>query len=162
MDLVELITLRQELADDCRVLRESAARSARHVAAEHDGRLEAAAFDLARCYNIIEQMALRVARGFENHVDKDRGWHEALLRRLILEIPGIRPAFFPADLRPALDESRRFRHLVHHAYDLSLREDRIRELTGIAQSLAARLPESCEAFVRQVAKLNDWTLPAPG
>ena len=159
MDVVGLITLREELADDCRVLADAAAKSARHLTSQHEGRLEASAFELARSYNVIEQMALRVARSFENHVEKDRGWHEALLRRLTLEIPGIRPAFFPTDLRSQLDESRRFRHLVHHAYDLVLREDRIRELVSIAQSLATRLPSSCNDFAAKVASLNDWTLP---
>ena len=162
MDLVELITLRQELAEDCRVLCGAAEKCAAHLRDTHSGRLEAAAFELARGYNIVEQAGLRVARAFENHFEKDGGWHEGLLRRLTLEIPGIRPAFFPAALRPALDELRRFRHFVHHAYELELREDRIQELAAWVQSLGCALGGTCESFVQQVAQANAWTLPQKG
>jgi hypothetical protein len=159
MDLVELLTLRQELDDDRRVLNAAAARCGAHLRDTHSGRLEAAAFELARCYNIIEQAGLQVARGFENRFDKNGGWHEALLRRLTLEIPGIRPPLFPAALRPALDELRRFRHLVHHAYELELREDRIQELAALVQTVAQATGEAWEDFVRKVAEANGWTLP---
>ena len=162
MDLVELITLRQELADDCRVLRETTEKCAAHLRDTHSGRLEAAAFELARSYNILEQAGLRVARAFENHFEKDGGWHEGLLHRLTPAIPGIRPPFFPAALRPALDELRRFRHFVHHAYDLELREDRIQELAASVQSLGPAMGETCERFVRQVAQANGWTWPLEG
>lgn len=159
MDIVELITLQQELREDRRVLNLAAARCQAHLQDAHSGRLEAAAFELARCYNIIEQSALRVARVFENHFEKDGGWHEALLRRLTLEIPGIRPAFLPVELRPALDELRRFRHLVHHAYDLELREDRIQELAVTNQTVVQSLGQAWEDFICEVAKANGWTLP---
>lgn len=160
MDLVELLTLRQELRDDCQVLNTAAARCAAHLQDEHSGRLEAAAFELARCYNIIEQAALRVARAFENNFEKDGGWHEALLRRVTLEIPGIRPALFSTELRPALDDLRRFRHLVQQAYDAVLREDRIQELSTTVQTVAQTTALACEEFVREVASANGWTLPS--
>lgn len=159
MDLVELITLQQELSDDCRVLSGAAARCKAHLQDAHSGRLEAAAFELARSYNIIEQAALRVARAFENHFEKDGGWHEALLRRLTLEIPGIRPALLPVKLRPALNELRRFRHLVHHAYELELREDRIQELAITIQTVSQSLGPAWDDFIRKVAEANGWTLP---
>lgn len=143
MNLVELITLRHELRADCGVLRAAAARCAAHLHDAHSGRLEAAAFELARCYNLIEQAGLRVMRAFENHFDKDGGWHEALLRRLTLDLPGIRPPFFPTALRPALDELRCFRHLVHHAYELELRADRIQELAVTNPGIDRELGEFC-------------------
>lgn len=160
MDIVELITLQQELRDDYRVLNLAAARCEKHLRDAHNGRLEATAFELARCYNIIEQAALRVARAFENHFEKDGGWHEALLRRLTLEIPGIRPALLPVELRPALDDLRRFRHLIHHAYELELREDRIQELATAVQTVARATGQAWEDFIREVAKANGWTLPS--
>lgn len=77
MDLVGLITLRQELSDDLRILAASGARLEAFRAGSHPGSLEASAFEIARAYNVIEQAALRVARAFENHFETNSGWHEA-------------------------------------------------------------------------------------
>lgn len=41
-------------------------------------------------FNVFEQMALRVAKAFENNIDDEQGWHGALLKRLALAIPGVR------------------------------------------------------------------------
>lgn len=163
MDRFGLITLREELREDCRVFKQSAAAAAAHLAEGTHGRLEATAFELARAYNVVEQMCLRIAREFENHLERDGGWHDALLRRMTLQVPGIRPALFGADVKQDLDELRRFRHLVHHAYDVILREDRILALVHIAAKLAGQIDPLCEAFVDEVAVAQGWTMdnPAP-
>ncbi len=78
-----------------------------------------------RFYAVSERMLERICEGFENHFKKSGNYHEKLLQRLALELPGLRPAFLPPDALPALSELRRFRHLVRHAYDLSLRAVRL-------------------------------------
>ena len=158
MDRLGLIALREELREDCRIFGETASEAAAHLEQGTHGKLQATAFELARAYNIIEQMGVRVARSFENNLPKDGGWHEALLRRMTLHVPGVRPALFGADLRSELDELRRFRHLVNHAYDVKLREDRMSELATIAGKVASNLGPVCETFVREVAVMQGWTL----
>ena len=153
-----LITLRAELRADCQIFKEASDAAVAHLREGSHGRLEATAFELARAYNAIEQMCARIARDFENQFTKNGGWHEALLRRMTLDVPGIRPALFGACTKADLDELRRFRHLVHHAYDLSLREDRVMELTQIAGKIAATLESTCETFVLTVASQQGWQL----
>jgi hypothetical protein len=42
----------------------------------------------SRVYNVIEQMARRVAEFFENSVGDERGWHAELIRRLSIRSRG--------------------------------------------------------------------------
>lgn len=120
MDELGLTTLRSELLEDCRVASEAACLARDRFGAGRVEQLEACAYQLARFYNAVEQMALRVARAFENNIDDDQSWHMELLRRLSLEIPGIRPPFWPRELSVDLQELRAFRHVIRHAYDLVL------------------------------------------
>ncbi len=100
MDRLALATLRQEIRDDCRIFREAAADAAAHLEQGTHGRLQATAFELARGYNVFEQMVWRIARQFENNIDRTGEWHERLLRRMTLEVPGVRPALISTDLKP--------------------------------------------------------------
>lgn len=46
---------------------------------------------LCNSYTCIETILFRISRAFENHLDSE-GWHKQLLRKMRLEIPGIRKA----------------------------------------------------------------------
>ena len=75
MDELSLPVLRAELREDCRVLAAAAQAAEEIFRSELPGALEATAFHLNRAYNTIEQMALRIARAFENQIEDDAGWH---------------------------------------------------------------------------------------
>jgi len=137
---------------DCRV-----AEAARRVAEErlredHPAGLEGCAHHLARLYNVVEQMALRVAKAFENQIDDDAGWHAELIGRLSLAIEGVRPALFSVELRQPLRELRGFRHVFTHAYELELDRDKLKLLLKYAAQAVPRLESLCRDFIRQVAK----------
>lgn len=153
MDRLGLTALKDELMADCRVA-EAAWRTAEARLAEGTpAGLEGCAHHLSRLYNIVEQMALRVARAFENHLEDDGGWHAELFRRMSIPITGVRPALFPAELRHPLRELRGFRHLFTHAYDLELDRDRIALLVRDAGLIAPRLAPACDAFCSAAAGL---------
>jgi hypothetical protein len=159
MDELALTTLAAELQADARVAGEAARLAALRFGQGQAPELEAAAFQLNRCFNAIEQAALRVARAFENNIDDDAGWHVALLRRLSLEIPGIRPWLLPADLLPDLKELRAFRHLVRHAYELELEAPKLRTLVERAVRVGNALPAVFANFQRRVAADRGWPIP---
>ncbi len=77
--------------------------------------------DIVRLYNVFEKILERLCRGFENHFDERDDYHERLIQRLALALPGIRPAFIPQDALRNVRELKGFRHLVRHAYDLEFR-----------------------------------------
>lgn len=115
MDRIGLITLQAEVTDDVRAATEAATLAGQRLDQGDDSGLESCAYQLARTFNIIEQMGLRIAKAFENHIDDERGWHAELVHRLSIAVPGIRPAFYEPEIIPALRDLRGFRHVVGHA-----------------------------------------------
>lgn len=152
MDKLGIATLTAEVAADCAVLRTAAGAARERFGEGSPPELESCAFHLMRAYNVIEQMGLRIAKAFENHMDDERGWHTELIHRLTLDIPGVRPRFFPAELAPDLMELRGFRHVVVHAYNVMLRKDKMMPVLESAEKLADALPVLAEAFFERVSR----------
>lgn len=151
MDRVALQTLHDELREDCRVALDAFSKAAARFDRQDEVGLEGCAHHLCRMYNAIEQMALRVAKAFENVIDDEQGWHGALLGRVAIPIEGVRPALIPLDLKPPLQELKGFRHIFVHAYELQFDRDKLALLLKYARQVADRLPGLVEEFIRQVA-----------
>jgi hypothetical protein len=120
--------------------------------------LEACAYELSRFYNVVERMFERLCGEFENHFEKRGDFHEKLIQRLALDIEGIRPAFIPKLQITDVRELKAFRYVMRHAYDLTLRQDRLAELSTIAERLAGELPGWCMDFGNRVRKEQGWDL----
>ena len=156
MDAIGLGILERELAADRRVLADAAGKAAQRIGETHDGHLEACAYELARFYTVFERMLEGICEAFENHFEHDGDWHERLLTRLSLELPGLRPAFLPETAVENLRELKRFRHLIRHAYDLKLRDERLRELVQCAVECDSAVRAWCEDFVGAVRREQNW------
>jgi hypothetical protein len=116
------------------------------------GRLAATAFELNRFFNVLEKSFERLCETFENHFEKGESYHERLIERMEMEISGIRPAFLPQEMRRSVRELKGFRHVMRHAYDLELDEDRIRKLVGDARRVREGFPAWCEDFLSAVRR----------
>ena len=146
VDAVALATLKAETLEDLRVVVEAAALARSRLGLGGDAELEATAYQLARLYACIEQLGVRVARAFENHIDERAGWHAELIRRMSLDIPGVRPPLFPRDLVAVLHDLRGFRHMIHHAYAVKLDAARVASVVEHAEQCAAILPNAVRDF----------------
>ena len=156
MDRIGLVTLQAEVMDDVRVVSEAAAMARLRLSIGNDSGLESCAYQLVRVFNIIEQMGLRIAKAFENHIDDERGWHAELIHRLSITVPGVRPALYEPEIIPALRDMRGFRRVVAHAYDLQLEADRVSIVVRHAQEATRLLPGLVEKFFRTVtAEMSD-------
>lgn len=156
MDAVALSILMREIAADRAVLADAAGNASQWIEQPALGRLEACAYEMNRFYTVLERILERICEAFENHLERSGNYHDRLLHRLALDLPGLRPAFLPAEALPELNELRRFRHLVRHAYDLTLRSDRLRELVNLAQRVSDALPGWCDAFESAVRSEQGW------
>lgn len=151
MDALELQTLASELEADVAVIVAAIDLAGRRCAEETPSGHDSASHHLSRAYNVIEQMALRVAKVFENAVDDERGWHTELIRRLSLRIEGVRPPLFTDELRQPLQEMRAFRHVFVHAYDLTIDPEKLGLILKYAHVVRERIPSLVSAFVAAVA-----------
>lgn len=157
MDAVGLNILLAEIEKDGAVIRDASQKARRRLGETNDGRLEACAYELARLYNTFEKILERICTGFENHFEKKGDYHERLIQRLTLNLPGIRPAFIPAESVALVRELKGFRHLVRHAYDIEFREDRIKELQNLGEQLTTQLPTWTSDFAGKVRAEQGWT-----
>ena len=92
-----------------------------------------------------------VARFFEPH--RRAAYHADLIRRMQLDIRGIRPAVLSVETASRLDELRRFRHLFRHAYATDLDPARV-------TALAAEVPGIRGAFARDIERFLSALRPA--
>lgn len=90
--------------------------------------LAAAAYLLHNLYCALENSFDQISRTFENHVTDPAQWHKELLGKMFLEIPIVRPAVLPLELRPLLNDLRGFRHLFRHSYDFDIDPARLTAL----------------------------------
>ena len=150
MDRVALLVLHREIQADSQLAAEAADLAAERFAGRQQRDLEAAAFQLVRCYNAIEQAGLHLAKAFENEIDDEGRWHAEWMRRLTLDIPEIRPALFTEEDLAHLRELRGFRHLVVHAYDLTLDTSRVERMVGHARQVSELLPRRISTFFEVV------------
>jgi len=156
MDAGGLIILLKEMAADCAVARDAAQKAAQRLQQESPGHLEACAYELSRFYNVVERMFERICEEFENHFEKRGDFHEKLIQRLALDLEGIRPAFIPQNRMADVRELKGFRHIMRHAYDLTLRADRLAELSRTAERLAEEFPAWCANFEKRVRGEQGW------
>lgn len=79
---------------------------------------------LTRYYTASETLFFRIARFFENNIGGDR-WHAELLDRMLVSIPGMRPAVLSEATYAALRELMRFRHFSRYYVELDYDWDRL-------------------------------------
>ena len=103
-------------------------------------------YQLHNLYGAFEQLFEEVAQFFENQIDEAR-YHADMIRRMQLEIQGIRPALLSAETASDLDELRRFRHLFRHAYTADLDPDKVADLAAKAVRIQRDFARDFERFL---------------
>lgn len=112
------------------------------------------AYYLHNLYCAFESIFQRIATVFGNHISEQSGWHADLLRRMTLDIEGLRPRVLSRPAYDALDELRRFRHVFRSAYRLHLDAERLELVYRKAQALDSLYPVDLGHFL---AFLDDLT-----
>lgn len=99
----------------------------KHNIEKDRARLESLAYQLHNLYCAFEDLFKIVTRFFDNNVDKRDRYHAELLRRMSLDIKGIRPALLSNETYRLLDNLRGFRHFFRHAYryEIEVRKTKI-------------------------------------
>ena len=113
---------------------------------ESQEKVDSMGYKLHNLYCAYEELFQIVARYFENQVEPQR-YHADLLRRMKLNIPGVRPALISEGTYALLDELRRFRHFFRHAYGVDLDPERVEGVAKKAVELEKRFGEDLSNFL---------------
>lgn len=104
-------------------------------------------------YNGCENIFNAIARFFENEVGP-QFWHKDLLKRMCLDISGIRPRVIDDELYRLLDDFRAFRHKFRHLYSFELDWERERIVANKFPAALEKLREQVNGFLNTFAADN--------
>lgn len=90
--------------------------------------LEAAALNLHSFYSGLERLFELAARHVDGVTSTGDTWHRDLLHRMAQEVADLRPPILSPDSLAALDQFRRFRHVVRNLYTFNLAPEKLEEL----------------------------------
>ena len=145
-----------EMQADRRALAERDAELDRFVGAmpgHEDVQAAALALVLERTYTGLENLLERLVHAFDGDVRRrDGDWHRSLLEAAALDVPQLRPAVL-VRCAPAVDELRRFRRFVRHAYAAPLDTVRVQELARAWQVARPDLTADLDRFETFLADL---------
>lgn len=120
---------------------------------EEPARLESLAYQLHNLYCAFEDLFKIVADYFENYIKEPSVWHRELLRRMSLDVEGVRPAVISETSYNLLNELRAFRHFLRHAYSYELDPVKIGVVLERAFELKDLYKEDIETFLEKIAKI---------
>jgi hypothetical protein len=145
-ELVERI--RGEVPDLERVVQRAlrAWPQAQRASGEQDAYLDSVALNLHGFYSGLERLFELIARHVDRTLPAGETWHRDLLQQMARDLADVRPAVIGQDSVLALDEFRRFRHLVRNVYTTNLVPSKMAGLMAALPELWSRLHAELLAF----------------
>ena len=143
--------IRGEIPDLDRVVQ----RSQQHwqqslkVAQDQDVYVASVALNLHGFYSGLERLFELIARHMDHVFPTSETWHHNLLRQMAEDRPALRPAVIGQDSLIALDEFRRFRHLVRNVYTTNLVPSKM-------AGLVAHLPKTWNQVRAELTAFADY------
>ena len=110
---------------------------------------------LHNLYCAYEDLFKIVASFFENNHANNGGYHKSLLKRMRINIKGIRPALLSEENYKNMDELRGFRHVFRHAYSYGLDDERVAFLLRKVMKNKATILNDIEKFKQKVIDHSD-------
>ncbi len=127
--------MRGEVSDLERVVQRAlAAWQQAQRSPDADAYLDSVALNLHGFYSGLERLFELVVRHVDRSAPTGEMWHRHLLQQVARDVADVRPAVISPNSAQALDEFRRFRHLVRNVYTMNLVPERM-------AGLLAGLPE---------------------
>jgi len=119
---------------------------AQQTSDDENAYLDSVALNLHGFYSGLERLFEIVARQLDQAVPAGETWHRDLLLQMARDLPEIRPAVISQDNAVALDEFRRFRHLVRNVYTVNIVPAKMRRTVCVLPGLWIKLRAELSAF----------------
>ncbi len=155
-----LLTLAADLKSDLDALarlQEDVETVLRQFSAKSPSRLEMRipASLLHDYYTGVEAALARVVETLNGGYPTGPESHRRLLELSALEVDGVRPAVISQESADALDEFRRFRHMIRHAYAARIEWDQLKRLLQALPKIHHRLAAELEQFIERLTRIAD-------
>ena len=138
--------IRQELSEISRVVTRTSEGWERAHRSNDDYYLDSVALNLHGFYSGFERLFTQIAEVVEGELPHGESWHQLLLRRMMTEVPMIRPAVISKETGAKLDDYRGFRHVVRNVYAYKFDPDKLEKLVSSVPDLFAQLKAELLAF----------------
>lgn len=112
--------------------------------------LESLAYQLHNLYSAFEDLFLIVAKYFENTIEDQSRYHIELLRRMVIDIEGVRPPLLKQQTMSWLDELRAFRHVFRHAYSYELDKSKLQLVLEVAEKIEKCYKNDVDKFLEKL------------
>jgi hypothetical protein len=119
---------------------------AQRASDDQDVYLDSAALNLHGFYSGLERLFEVVGRRLDQTVPASETWHRDLLLQMARDLADVRPAVISQENAAALDEFRRFRHLVRNVYSVNIVPAKMSRIVSVLQDLWAELHAELSAF----------------
>lgn len=116
--------------------------------------IESTGYWLHNLYCAFEDLFKLVAGFWENNVRTNGSFHIHLLKKMIVNIEGIRPALLSKESYVCLNDLRGFRHVFRHAYNFGLDDERIFHLLRNILKKKDLIMEDLQEFKDAVASIK--------
>jgi hypothetical protein len=121
--------------------------------------VESTGYWLHNLYCAYEDSFKSVAGFWENNLSFNGDYHINLLKRMVLEIEGIRPSLLSAESHQVLNELRGFRHVFRHAYSYGLDGERVVFLLRKIISNKQLIIDDLSEFREKISRLEQSSEP---
>jgi hypothetical protein len=112
-------------------------------------------FTLHSAYGVLESYFLRVSKFFENALEP-REWHKALVEKMALEIPGVRPAVLPDEtVKEMTFDLMNFRHRFRNMYSEKLDPEKTAHAHRNANLLVTAFSRCHADFIGKLTSIAD-------
>ena len=102
---------------------------------------------LGNYYTCLETSFFRISQLFENDLPSTH-WHQALLEKMAMEIPEVRPAVIGQTTYQALLELLRFRHFSRYYYAIDCDWEKLDYLLAKFKQVAQPVRQQVDAFAK--------------
>lgn len=83
-------------------------------------------------YSGLERIFEIIARQVDGTLPAEQVWHKDLLVQMAQDIPNVKPGVISEEVATAVDQFRRFRHLIPNVYSMNLDPEK---MDGLVSSL---------------------------
>ena len=138
--------IHQELREIQRVMTRISDGWERARRSNDDFYIDGVALNLHGLYSGFERIFIHIAEAVDDNLPHGENWHELLLKQMMGEVPGVRPAVVSVETGCLLDELCRFRHMVRHVYTHNFNPGNIEKLILYASDALERQKAELTAF----------------